>query len=76
LKTRNHLWPSVKWEFHLVYAEVREKREIEIFEQEGVKCHPLHDLLADLSKRGDQAFSGSAGGDLAEIVAYYGSKPF
>jgi hypothetical protein len=30
-------------------------------------------LLADLSRRKDHSFSGSAGGDLAEIVSYYNS---
>ena len=31
----------------------------------------LRRLLSDLSQRGDDGFSGSAGGDLAEIIAYY-----
>jgi hypothetical protein len=34
----------------------------------------FRDLLEKLSQRGDYHFSGSAGGDLAEIITYY-SKP-
>lgn len=70
-KLRERLWPGVQWSFHLVHAVVREPRELEIFTAEGVTCHPFHELLSELSKRGKESFSGSAGGDLAEIVAYY-----
>jgi Holliday junction resolvase-like predicted endonuclease len=71
IKLRNRLWPGVQWSFHLVHAVVREPRELRIFEKEGVTCHPFHELLASLSRRSKQSFSGSAGGDLAEIVSYY-----
>lgn len=71
IKLRERLWPGVEWSFHLVHAVVREPHELEIFTSEGVVCHPFHELLSALSKRDGGAFSGSAGGDLAEIVAYY-----
>ena len=70
---RQKLWPGAVWSLHLVHAVVREPMELEIFAEEGVICHPFHDLLADLSRRGNHSFSGSAGGDLAEIVSYYKS---
>lgn len=73
-KTREHLWPNVLWSYHLVHAVVREGRELEVFQGEGVTCHPFRELLTDLSRRRDQAFSGSAGGDLAEIVSYFNSS--
>jgi hypothetical protein len=38
---------------------------------DGVACHTFHGLLSDLSRREEDGFSGSAGGDLAEIIAYY-----
>jgi hypothetical protein len=41
--------------------------------REGVTCHSFRQLLADLSRRKDHSFSGSAGGDLTEIVSYYNS---
>ncbi len=71
---RERLWPGVAWSFHLVHAVVREPRELEIFASEGVICHAFHELLSDLSKRSKNSFSGSAGGDLAEIVSYYQKK--
>lgn len=72
-RLREQLWPGVDWSYHLVHAVLREPRELEIFSAEGVACHPFHQLLADLSKRSKRSFSGSAGGDLAEIVSYYKS---
>jgi hypothetical protein len=69
----HNLWPHVQWQYHLVHAQVRERRELEVFQKEGVTCHSFRQLLADLSRRKDHSFSGSAGGDLAEIVSYYNS---
>ncbi len=72
-RLRSHLWPGVRWSFHLVHGVIRYPRELEAFQSEGVTCHPFHGLLSDLSQRGDRSFSGSAGGDLAEIISYYKS---
>jgi hypothetical protein len=72
-KARKGLWPHVQWHYHLVHAKVRERRELEVFQREGVTCHSFRQFLADLSRRKDHSFSGSAGGDLAEIVSYYNS---
>jgi hypothetical protein len=68
---RDRLWPGARWSWHLVHGVVRYADELVAFAGEGVVCHPFHGLLSDLSQRGDDAFSGSAGGDLAEIIAYY-----
>jgi len=73
VQLRERLWPGIAWSFHLVHAIVREPRELEIFTTESVICHPLHELLSELSQRSWGSFSGSAGGDLAEIVSYYKS---
>jgi hypothetical protein len=72
-RLREHLWPGISWEFHFVHAVVRDDRELEIFSAEGVVLHPFHEILSKLSVRGDHLFSGSAGGDLAEIISYYKS---
>ena len=71
VELRERLWPGVEWSFHFVHAKMRVPQEREVFAAAGVICHPFHELLSDLSKRTEGAFSGSAGGDLAEIVAYY-----
>jgi hypothetical protein len=70
---RSQLWPGARWSFHLVHGVVRYPCELEVFASEGVICHPFHQLLSDLSQRDGRSFSGSAGGDLAEIVSYYKS---
>jgi hypothetical protein len=71
VQLRARLWPGVTWSFHLVHGVVRYPHELEAFTQEGVTCHSFHQLLSDLSRPGAHSFSGSAGGDLAEIVSYY-----
>jgi hypothetical protein len=70
---RERLWPGITWSFHLVHAKVKESRELEVFAAEGVICHPLGELLSALSQRSFGSFTGSSGGDLAEIVSYYKS---
>lgn len=73
-QVRESLWSGVNWSFHLVHGVAREPKELEVFVREGVICHPFSKLLDGLSQRSDHAYSGSAGGDLAEIVAYYKSR--
>ena len=72
-RLRDQLWPGVTWAFHLVHAVVRDTHELEIFANEGVILHPFHEILSTLARRKTHSFSGSAGGDLAEIVSYYKS---
>lgn len=73
VRVRDRYWPDVRWSYHLVHAAVREPAELMVFEKEGVECHEFHQVLSDLLQRGDGGFSGSAGGDLAEVVGYYTS---
>ncbi len=68
---RERLWPGLTWSFHLIHGALRHAGELKAFAREGVTCHPFHELLSGLSRRDPGSFSGSAGGDLAEIVAYY-----
>jgi len=70
---RDQLWPGVKWEYHFVHAVVRDPHELKTIEAQGIKLHPFHKILDALSQRKSDSFSGSAGGDLAEIVSYYKS---
>jgi hypothetical protein len=73
VQLRTRLWAGVTWSFHLVHGALRYPQELEVFTSEGVTCHSFHQLLSDLSSRANDSFSGSAGGDLAEIVSYYKS---
>jgi hypothetical protein len=73
VQLRSELWPGLTWSFHLVHGVIRYPLELEAFESEEITCHSFNQLLSDLSQRGDRSFSGSAGGDLAEIISYYRS---
>jgi hypothetical protein len=71
-RVREKMWAGVNWSYHLVHAVVREPAELEVFAHEGVKCHQFHEVLGELLKRkGGADLSGSAGGDIAEILGYY-----
>jgi hypothetical protein len=72
-RVRESLWSGVQWSFHLVHGVVKEPKELEVFKSEGVICHAFSQLLDELSHRPEHHYSGSAGGDLAEIVSYYDS---
>ena len=74
VRVRESLWPGVDWSFHLVHAVTKEPQELVVFQREGVICHPFTQLLDELSHRAEHTYSGSAGGDLAEIVGYYKSE--
>lgn len=67
---RERLWPGVSWSFHLVHGATRYPEELAEFSQEGVTCHPFHALLSDLTRPAKGGITTSAGGDLADIVAY------
>jgi hypothetical protein len=74
-RLRNDLWPGVEWSFHFVHAALRYPQELEVLKNEGVVCHSFKEVLASLCERKGHSFSGSAGGDIAEIVNYYKSTP-
>ena len=70
-RLRDQLWAGVRWEFHFVHAVVKDPHELEVIASDGIILHPFHEVLSSLASRGAHSFSGSAGGDLAEIVSYY-----
>jgi hypothetical protein len=72
-RVRKQLWPGVTWEFHFIHAVTKYPRELDMIAKEGIIVHPFHEILSSLANRGVHSFSGSAGGDLAEIVSYYRS---
>jgi hypothetical protein len=74
VQVRERLWPDINWEFHLVHAVSKHPEELVVFQHQGVKCHPFSKLLDELTCPAERTYSGSAGGDLAEIVGYYKSE--
>jgi len=73
-RVREKYWPGLQWEFHLVHGIAKYPDEIALFKSAGINCHSLYDILKGLQRAGKGAFSGSAGGDLAEIVFYYNKE--
>jgi hypothetical protein len=71
VRLRASLWPGVSWTYHLVHGVVREPNELKHFTDCGLTVLPFHEVLESLSLRKKGSFSGSAGGELAEIVGYY-----
>lgn len=75
LQLRERLWPNVEWSFHLVHGVVKEQKELDIFKSMNVQISPFHEVIREvIKKRENGGFSGSAGGDLAEIIGYYHSS--
>lgn len=70
---RERLWPGMSWKFKFIHGVVRESMELDVISQCGADCVDFADLLTDLTA-GSSRFSASAGGDLAEIVAYQRSR--
>lgn len=71
-KVREQLWPGLDWQFRLVHAEVKDKAELEMMSEMNINLIPFHKILYTLCLGGQSNFSGSAGGDLAEVVHYFG----
>jgi hypothetical protein len=71
VRVREQLWPGATWSFDLVHAVVREPQELTVFQRENVHCHSFWDVISELLQSGKGGFSGSSGGDLAEIIKYY-----
>ena len=71
LEMRKHLWRTVDWTFHLVHGVVREPLELDLIRGHGVALHTFGEVLESLCAEGAKHFTGSSGGDLAEIVDYY-----
>jgi hypothetical protein len=70
-KLREQLWPGAKWSLHFVHGLVRDPWELMLIRERGILLHPLDDVLESLCGAAPNHFSGSAGGDIAELVRFY-----
>jgi hypothetical protein len=71
---RNSLWPGADWSYHLAYGILRYPKELEAFHAQGVQCHSLRDILTTLLQTEQGHFTGSAGGDFADLIAYFDNR--
>lgn len=70
-EARENIWPGLEWRFSFVHGVVREEKELKLIGERNVHVIPFAKVLVELCHTGEYNFSGSAGGDLAEIVRYY-----
>jgi hypothetical protein len=70
---REALWSGLQWHEVLVHGAVMEPKELRIIRAAGIRLIPLETVLDDLSSGGQSEYT-SAGGDLAELIAFYASK--
>ncbi|MCU0783158.1 MAG: hypothetical protein MUF81_03750 [Verrucomicrobia bacterium] len=68
---RDNIWPGLDWRFSFVHGVVKEEKELDLIRSRNVNVIPFKQVLVELCHTGEHTFSGSAGGDLAEIVRYY-----
>lgn len=72
--TRESLWPGAEWQFVVVHGTVKYPAELEVIAAQGVTLLPLSTILQELCTVGSSLFTGTAGGDLAELIAFYAGQ--
>jgi hypothetical protein len=71
VSARNALWPNLTWQPILVHGRVKHPAELRLFDSHGITRVPLGTVLQDLCTGDSPPFTGSAGGDLADLIAFY-----
>jgi hypothetical protein len=69
---RKALWPGAEWEHILVHAAVRYPEELQESDKHGVELILLEQVLENLCPPERPPFTASAGGDLADLIDFYG----
>lgn len=69
---REALWPGLAWEWLLVHAVVKHPEELKEIGKHNVSLVPLGTVLEDLCPPHRPPFTASAGGDLADLIDFYG----
>lgn len=69
---REAMWPGADWQFVLVHAAVKYPEELQEIQDRGVRLVPLQTVLEDLCPPERPPFTASAGGDLADLIDFYG----
>jgi hypothetical protein len=57
-----------------VHGTVKYPAELDVIAAQGVTLLPLSALLQELCTVGSSLFTGTAGGDLAEIIAFHAGR--
>lgn len=70
IRRRDRLWPGIEWKRVLVHGVFKFPEELRAIEAKGVTLIPLGVVLKNLCDGKRKSFT-AAGGDLAELVAFY-----
>ncbi|MDP1652244.1 MAG: hypothetical protein Q8L56_05920 [Rhodocyclaceae bacterium] len=73
LKARDRAWPGVHWTFQFVHGKARHPEEIDLIASHGIETIRFYEVLKSLSSNLSGAPKGSAGSDIADMIAYYES---
>ena len=74
LAARESLWPGADWQFVVVHGTVKYPAELDVIAAQGVTLLPLSTILQELCTVGSSLFTGTAGGDLAELIAFHAGR--
>lgn len=69
---REAMWPGAEWKYVLVHAVVKHPEELREIAKRGVELVSLQTVLEDLCPPERPPFTASAGGDLADLIDFYG----
>ena len=68
---RRALWPDADWRFVVVHGVVKHPTELQLIAKDRVTLVSLDSVLSELCSGAPPPFTGSAGGDLAELIQHY-----
>ena len=71
---REALWPNADWKLVFVHGTAKYPAELELIASHGIMLVPLSAVLAELCSGNAPRFTGFAGGDLADLIAFYAKQ--
>lgn len=71
---REILWPGADWQLVVVHGVVKHPAELELIASQGVTLVFLGQVLEQLCSGVAPPFTGSAGGDLADLIAFHAKQ--
>lgn len=70
---RDRAWPNLSWAHHLVHGKVKHPEELELIRKHKIHTIPFYEVLTSLCDKTTGAQKGSAGSDIADMIAYFES---
>jgi hypothetical protein len=74
VQRRNEIFPNASWRYVLVHGELKNTKELEYMQQEGVELHSYKSILEDLRDTENKS-SSSIASNIADMLKYLKNKP-